>query len=246
MENSQIIGLSRQVVLRRKMDVIANNLANLNTAGYKSDNLLFEEYLMPTARMNDFKSSDKKLSYVIDDRIAHQFASGPIVETANPVNVAMNDDKSFFVVAAPGGERFTRNGEFDINAQGQLVNTDGFAVQGQDGPIQFTTEDTNINISRDGLITSDRGELGKLRVVTFADPQTLIKEGISMFKGENPQNVEQPNVMGGHIERSNVKGVVEISRMIEVTRSYTSLSKALKQTADLRKDAIERLGKLSA
>lgn len=234
------------MVLRRKMDVIANNLANINTAGYKADKLLFEEYLMPTARMNDFRSLDKKLSYVIDDRMAHQFASGPIVETFNPVNVALNDDRSFFVVGAPGGERYTRNGEFDINAQGQLVNTDGYPVQGQDGPIQFTTEDTNIVISRDGVISSDRGELGRLRVVSFADPQALVKEGSSMFKGENAQVVERPNVMGGHVERSNVKGVVEISKMIAVTRSYASLSKALKQTADLRKDAIERLGKLTA
>lgn len=246
MENSQLIGLSRQMVLRRKMDVIANNLANINTAGYKADKLLFEEHIMPVARMNEFRTLDKRLSYVIDDRMTHAFSAGPIIETSNPVNVALNDDTSFFVVASPNGERYTRNGEFDINALGQLVNSDGYGVQGADGPITFTTEDTNINISRDGVVSSSRGEIGRLRVVTFANTDALVKEGISMFRGDNPLPVEQPNIMGGHVERSNVKGVVEISKMIQVTRSYTSLAKALKQTADLRSDAIDKLGRLTA
>ena len=246
MENSQLIGLSRQMVLRRKMDVIANNLANINTIGYKSDNLMFKEYLMPVARMNEFPSHDRKLSYVEDDRIAHQFAPGAVVETGNPVNAAINDAFSFFVVDAPGGERYTRNGEFDINSQGQLVTSDGFPVQGQDGPIIFNTEDTNITISRDGLITSDRGEVGRFQIVTFADLQALKKEGYSMFAGENPVPVETPAILGGRVERSNVKGVVEISRMIQVTRSYTSLAKALSDVSELRTNAIDTLGKLQA
>ena len=246
MENSQLIGLSRQMVLRRKMDVIANNLANINTAGYKSDDLMFKEYLMPVARMNEFQSHDRKLSYVEDDRVAHHFVPGAVVETGNPVNAAINDANSFFVIKAPGGERYTRNGEFDINAQGQLVTSDGFPVVGQDGPITFTTEDTNITISGDGMITSDRGEVGRFRVVTFNNLQTLKKEGYSMFVGEDPIPVETPSILGSHVERSNVKGVVEISRMIQVTRSYTSLAKALKEVADLRSNAIDTLGKLQA
>ncbi|MCV6602588.1 MAG: flagellar basal-body rod protein FlgF [Cohaesibacter sp.] len=246
MENSQLIGLSRQMVLRRKMDVIANNLANINTAGYKADNLLFEEYIMPTARMNEFRPLDKKLSYVIDDRITHQFAPGTIRETGNPVNMAFNDDSSWFVIQAPGGERYTRNGEFDINAQGELVSTEGYPVLGQDGPITFTTEDSNIAISRDGVISTERGEIGRIRVVTFDNQDIMVKEGFSLFKHENPQNVENPDLMSGMVESSNVKGVVEISRMIEVTRAYASLAKAQKSTNDLRERAIEKLGKLSA
>ena len=246
MENLQIIGLSRQMVLRRKMDVIANNLANINTAGYKSDELMFKEYLMPVARMNEFRSPDRKLSYVIDDRIAHHFAPGAVVETGNPVNAAINDHTSFFVIKAPGGERYSRNGEFDINSQGQLVTSEGYPVMGQDGPIIFTTEDSNISISRDGLITSSRGEVGRFRVVTFADMQALKKEGHSYFEGENAVPVQQPDILGGRVERSNVKGVVEISRMIEVTRSYTSLAKALQSTEELRQKSIETLGKLTA
>ncbi|WP_114009352.1 flagellar hook-basal body complex protein [Cohaesibacter intestini] len=246
MENSQLIGLSRQMVLRRKMDVIANNLANINTAGYKADNLMFKEHLMPVARMNEFQSSDRKLSYVEDDRIAHKFAPGAVVDTGNPVNAALNDEKSFFVVQGPGGERYTRNGEFDINSQGQLVTSDGLPVVGQDGPILFTTEDTNISISRDGLITSDRGEVGRFQVVTFNDMQSLKKEGYSLFAGENPVPVDAPVVLGGRVERSNVQGVVEISRMIQVTRSYTSLAKALSQVSELRSNAIDTLGKLQA
>ncbi|PLW78842.1 hypothetical protein C0081_00950 [Cohaesibacter celericrescens] len=246
MDNSQLIGLSRQMVLQRKMDVIANNLANINTSGYKADNLMFEEYVMPVARMNEFRPSDRELSYVHDDRIAHQFSAGSVIDTGNPVNAAFNDTDSFFTIQTPGGDRYTRNGEFDINAQGQLVTTDGYPVMGQDGPIIFTTEDTNVNITRDGQITSDRGDVGRFSVVTFADKQALKKEGRSLFAGENPTPVEQPNILGGRIEQSNVKGVVEISRMIEVTRSYASLAKSLSQTSELRQTAIDTLGKLSA
>ncbi|WP_319497721.1 flagellar basal-body rod protein FlgF [uncultured Cohaesibacter sp.] len=246
MENLQLIGLTRQMVLRRKMDVIANNLANINTAGYKSDNLLFKEYIMPVAEMDDFRASDKKLSYVQDDVIVKQFEPGAIVATGNPVNVAINDRSSFMVVNTPNGERYTRNGEFDINNLGQLVTTDGYEVMGADGPVTFTPEDTNINITRDGLITSDRGEVGRLRVVTFDNLQALKKEGTSLFIGENPTPVETPNLMGGHIEQSNVHGVVEISRMIEVSRAYGSLANALKATNDLRETAIDKLGRLNA
>ncbi len=246
MENSQLIGLSRQMVLRRKMDVIANNLANINTAGYKSDNLLFEEYIMPTARMNDFRSLDRKISYVIDDTVTHHFAPGNIRETGNPVNMAFNDDQSWFVVQTPNGERYTRNGEFDINGEGQLVTTEGYPVLGQDGPITFTTEDSNINISRDGIITTERGDIARVRVVNFQDQEGMVKEGFSLFKHNNPQLVEEPDIMSGMVESSNVKGVVEISRMIEVTRAYASLAKAQKSTNDLRESAIDKLGKLSA
>ncbi|MCT4657304.1 MAG: flagellar basal-body rod protein FlgF [Cohaesibacter sp.] len=246
MENSQLIGLSRQMVLRRKMDVIANNLANINTAGYKSDNLLFEEYIMPTARMNDFRSSDKKISYVIDNRITHQFAPGTIRETGNPVNMAFNDDSSWFAIQAPDGERYTRNGEFDINSQGELVTTEGYAVLGQDGPIVFTTEDSNIDIARDGTISTERGEIGRVRVVTFANQDAMVKEGFSLFKHANPQVVEVPNILSGRVESSNVKGVKEISRMIAVTRAYTSLANSQKSIQDLRENAIDKLGRLSA
>ena len=246
MENLQLIGLTRQMVLRRKMDTIANNLANINTAGYKSDNLLFKEYVMPVAEMNDFRSSDKKLSYVQDDVIVLEFEPGSIVATGNPANAAINDDSSFFVVNTPQGERYTRNGEFEINGQGQLVTTEGYQVQGVDGPINVTPEDTNFEIARDGLITSDQGQVGQLQVVTFDNLQTLKKEGKSLFIGENPVAVEDPSIMGGHVEQSNVHGVVEISRMIEVSRSYGSLSKALKATNDLRENAIDKLGRLNA
>ena len=246
MENLQLIGLTRQMVLRRKMDVIANNLANINTAGYKSDNLLFREYIMPTAEMNENRSADKKLSYVQDDVVVLEFEPGSIVATGNPVNAAINDKSSFFVVQAPGGERYTRNGEFEINGQGQLVTTDGYPVLGADGPINVTQEDADIQIARDGLISSSQGELGRLQVVTFDNLQMLKKEGTSLFIGENPQPVENPSIMGGHIEQSNVHGVIEISRMIEVNRSYGSLAKALKATDDLRESAIDKLGRLNA
>src|SRR5689334_10979600 len=153
MENTLLIGLSRQVTLERQMDVIANNVANVNTNGFKADRSLFQEYLMPTAREDNFAAGrDRRISHVVDRATLHDFAQGSPDTTKNPLDVAINGD-AFFVVQTPGGERYTRDGAFQINSQGQLVTASGFPVLGNGGPIQFQQTDKEIQIASDGNIT---------------------------------------------------------------------------------------------
>lgn len=243
MENAQLITLSRVSALERQMNVVANNLANVNTTGYKSENMLFEEYLMPVASAEEFKSSDRDLRFVLDDRTIGNFGTGTIETTGNQLDVAIKGE-GFFVIQTPAGERYTRDGSFTLNPDGQLTNHDGHAVLGQGGPIQFSPDDTSITINGDGTITGTNGEVGRLRVVTFDDPQTLNRKGQNLFEGENARALETPRLSQFALESANVDPINQISQMIEVQRSYQELTNIMSQQNDLRENAIRTLGRV--
>lgn len=246
MENILLIGLSRQMALRRELEVIANNVANLNTAGYKADGNIFQEYMMPTARADGLMGKDAQLSFVLDRATWHDFNPGPVQRTGNPLDVAVDGD-AFLVVETPRGERYTRNGAFLINAAGELVNSEGYRVLGDGGPIQFQPQDRDITIGRDGTIAVADGLRGRLRLVSFANRQGLRKDGGSTFSapaGTQPEPAANAAVVQGAIEQSNVRGVIEIARMIEVTRNYTAVAAMLQQQGDLQRNAIQQLAEV--
>lgn len=245
MENSLLIGLSRQTALRNQLSVVANNLANMNTTGFKSQRLLFEEYLMPVAEASSFERPDQKYSYVLDYGASSDFEAGAISLTQNTFDVAI-EGEGFFVVGDPEGERYTRNGAFHLDATGQLVTADGRPVMGDGGPLVFTADDGDVTIAEDGTVSTELGVKGRLRVVRFEDPQTLERVGDNLFAGEAPLAAESVRVQQGAIEKSNVSGVVEMTRMIEVTRNYTTVSKMLSDGDELLRKAIERLGSVQA
>jgi flagellar basal-body rod protein FlgF len=143
MENTLLIGLSRQVVLERQMDVVANNVANVNTNGYKADRSLFQEHLTSGAHEDNFVGRDRRLSFVQDRATFHDFSQGSAEQTKNPLDVAI-DGSGFLVVQTPAGERYTRDGGLQINNQGQLVNASGFQVLGNSGPITFQPTDKEV------------------------------------------------------------------------------------------------------
>jgi flagellar basal-body rod protein FlgF len=255
MENTLLVGLSRQMTLERQMDVIANNVANVNTNGFKADRSLFQEYLMPTAREDNFVAGrDRRLSHVIDRATFHDFAQGSPDQTKNPLDVAIGGD-GMFVVQTPAGERYTRDGSFQIDNQGQLVTTSGYPVLGNNGPIRFQQTDKQINIAADGTITVLEGTnridsiRAKLRIVNFTQPQRLRKEGSNLYSlGEG--NAAQPDTKSalhqGFIERSNVNSIHEMSRLIEVSRTYTQIASMLQQQHDLHRTAIDKLAEVPA
>jgi flagellar basal-body rod protein FlgF len=255
MENTLLVGLSRQVTLERQMDVIANNVANVTTNGYKADRSLFQEYLMPTAREDNFVAGrDRRLSHVVDRATLHDFAQGSLDATKNPLDVAINGE-AFFVVQTPAGERYTRDGGFQIDNQGQLVNASGYPVLGGSGPIRFQQTDKQIQIANDGTITVLEGInrndsiRAKLRLVTFSQPQRLVKEGSNLYspgEGNAAQADTKSTVAQGFIERSNVNSVLEMSRMIEINRIYTQIATMLQQQHDLHRTAIDKLADVPA
>ncbi len=245
MENVQIIALSRQIALRRQMDIVANNIANINTTGFKAEALLFEEYKMPVARSNDFYGSDRILSYTQDWASVHNFSAGAIVQTGNALDIALQGE-GFISVQTPAGERYTRNGELKIDDSGLLVTNSGYPVLSEGGEIRFSPNDSDITIDGEGNIITNNGLKGRLKIVYFENPQSLILEGSNLFSGENPQQDLSTKIVQGALERSNVSGVLEMAEMIRVNRAYQTLSQMQKSQAELRQKAIQKLGSLQA
>jgi flagellar basal-body rod protein FlgF len=251
MQNTLLVGLSRQMALGREMDVVANNIANLDTTGYKADGALFEEFLNSRARAG---GTNARVSFVLDRGIWHDMSQGPVQRTGNALDVAV-DGNAFFVVQTPRGERYTRNGAFQINANGQLVTANGDPVLGESGPITFQSTDNQVSISRDGTVSVREGTSkedsvrGKLRLVTFDNMQQLQKDGASSFSAAGnvqPQPAQNAAVIQGALEKSNVRGVVEMSRMIEITRTYTQIASLLQQQSDLNQTTLDKLAEVPA
>ena len=253
MQNALLVGLSRQVALGRELDVIANNIANLNTSGFKSDGAVFEEFISPTARADNFPAADRRVSFVQDRATWIDLSQGPLERTGNSLDVAINGS-GFLVVQTPSGERYTRNGALQINNSGELVTAEGYQVLGEAGPITFQPKDRNITISQDGTISAREGsntatesQRGQLRVVSFDQPGRLQKGGAGVFlapAGLTPQADKLSRVMQGSVEKSNVRSVMEMTRMIEVTRSYTQIATLLSQQSELQRTAIEKLAEV--
>ena len=245
MENAQLIGLSRQIGLQRQMDVVANNMANLNTSGFKAENLLFEEYKMPVARDRDFFFPDQPLSYTDDWATVHDMTTGSMLETGNPLDIALQGE-GFLVVQTPSGEQYSRAGSFAVGENGTLQDMSGNPVLGTGGPIQFDPSETDIAISPDGTISSSAGLKGMLRVVEFENPQDVQRFGNNLWSGGNPVPATATRVVQGSIEKSNVSGIAEMSEMIRVQRAYESIASLMQKQDEQRRTAIQKLGSLNA
>src|SRR5690606_11530854 len=216
MENAQLIGLSRQMALSRQIDVIANNMANVNTPGFRSESLVFEEVVMPVAEVQGMSGAVGRLSYVHDPRHFRDFSEGRIVTTGNPLDIALNG-RGWLVVETEGGERYTRDGRLRLDAEGRLVTTSGHPLLGAGGPIAIEPEETSITIAADGTVSTSEGPKGRIRVVQFADDAALTKQGRNLYASDEvPLPADNVRIRQGAVEGSNVEAVREMSRMIEV------------------------------
>jgi len=255
MENALLVGLSRQVALSHELDIIANNIANINTTGFKADNASFSEFLTPRASDGDFSGSDKHVSFVQDRASWIDLAPGAIERTGDPLNVAI-DGPGYLVEQTANGTRYTRNGALSLNGTGQLVTSDGNPVLGASGPITLQQGDHDVSISPSGIITVREGTStadsprGKLQLVSFNQPSQLQKDGGSTFMAPNgvtanpvPANT---HLLQGAIEKSNVNAVGEMARMIEITRNYSDIAALLQQQSDQRRNALQQLSQTPA
>ncbi|MBS0248498.1 MAG: flagellar basal-body rod protein FlgF [Proteobacteria bacterium] len=254
MQNALLVGLSRQVALGRELDVVANNIANVNTPGFKADGTVFEEFIGKIARSDSDNLSrhDSRVSFVRDRATWIDLGQGNMERTGNPTDVAIQG-RGFFAVQTPQGERYTRNGAFQINAQGQLVTGEGYPVLGENGPIQFQPNDREVQISGDGTISvsvpgaTGESQRGKLRMVGFDNPGGLQKAGAGTFALGNGVNIVPDTTSRfsqGTIEKSNVRSVVEMTRMIEITRTYTQVANMIQAQADLSRNAVDKLAEV--
>lgn len=246
MENAQLIAASTQSALKRQLSVVANNIANVNTAGFKSQTLRFEEFIMPVAEASHFNGArDQALSYVQDAESLYNLKPGALTQTDAPLDVAINGD-GWFTVETEQGPRFTRDGNFTINDQGELVTQTGYKILSNGTPIVLSAEDAEIEIAADGTISSNLGIRGQLQAVTFDEGAPMVASGLNLFNAPDPKPATGVTFVQGAIEKSNTEPVSEITKLIEVTRTYQSISNILKEIDDLREKAIGRLGQFKA
>ncbi len=244
MDNSLLISLSHQIASYRSMDVIANNLANVSTPAFQREEPTFQEYVV-TVPPAEGQSAPQKLSFVQDTGVVRDMSEGSLQTTNAPFDLAIHG-KGYFTVQTPNGERYTRNGHFGLNDAGQIVTSNGDAVQGDGGPITITPDDGDVHIAQDGTVSGKNGQIGRVRIVDFANPRNLVKEGASLFaaNGESPVNADAFSLQTGMLESSNVAPVIEISHMIEVMRAYQATATLTQTQEDLMRQAIDKLGSL--
>ena len=242
MENTSFVALSRQTTLRRQMDVIANNLANMNTTGFKGEKMMFVDHLVRSR--GGEKILGDKIAYVRDVATVRDLSEGPLQATENPLDLAIHGD-GYFVVETENGDRYTRNGQFSLDEAGQLVTKEGDPVLSDNGqPFFFSTQDKNIEVTADGGVRTENGEIGRLQVVTFDNGLDLKEVSGGLYDTEQvPQEVDEPHVVQHMVEGSNVEPIVEMTRMIDVHRSYQGVQKLIEAEDERIKTMIGELAK---
>lgn len=236
MENAIYIGLSRQITLQREMDLLANNVANINTPGFKANKPLFEEYLSRP------EMTKETMSLVSDYGQFKVESQGPLKLTGNPLDIAM-DGPAWMMVETSEGTKYTRAGNFTLNPLGEIVTPSGNRVL-DDGqkPITIAKGATDIKVASDGQVSSSEGVSGKIGMVEFDNVQELRPTGDGFYATEAaPQAATKTNARQNMIEGSNVQGVLEMTNLIEITRTYQSVQRMLQSEHDRQRNVIQKL-----
>jgi flagellar basal-body rod protein FlgF len=252
MDNAIYVGLSRQMVLQRAMDVAANNIANMDTAGFKVEHLRVQTD-PETAPAPSLGFGRTPINYVLDNGSGRDFSPGAIEKTGATYDVALNSADGFFSVQTPGGVVYTRDGRFGTDSQNQVIDHAGNAVLDASGaPISVDPTKGAPSIGADGTVsqTDNTGHVsvvGRIGVTRFANRGALQKSGDNGFTDPTGAAGGQPardiTMSQGYVEKSNVNPVAEISSLVEITRAYERVQNLITSTQDLSLKAIDALGK---
>lgn len=245
MENMVLVSLSQQMALRSQLDVVANNIANMNTTAYKSESVRFEKYL--TKAPSQSPAIGNTMAMVHQAGVIRNFDEGEFNSTGNPFDVAIRGDGFLTVQNERGDILYTRNGHLSVNENGDLVTSAGMPVlDDSGGPITLDATQGNIMIARDGSLKNKIGTFARLGIVSFDDNSKLRRAGNGTYKTKQaPIEAENFEVFQGVLESSNVKGIVEMTNMINIMRSYQSAGKLMDDNQNLEQRAIQRLGRFN-
>lgn len=235
METTTYIALSRQTVLRRRMDIIANNIANMTATGFRAESLLAEQVPVDVGPRQTVR-------YVQDVALVRDLTPGAMIPTDNPFDLAI-EGQAYFVIATPEGDRYTRNGQFRLNEIGEIVTATGDSVLDDGGaPIAVPPDGGMVTIAPDGTVSTRDAVLGRIGLVTFEDHQDLEKAGHGYYRtDQEPQPSEDARMLQGVIEGSNVRPVVEMTDMMETLRAYQGTQKIIDAHHELERRMIERM-----
>ena len=242
------VGLSRQETLQRQLDVAANNVANVDTAGFKVESLMVQtdpETLPASA--SGTPGLPRTIDFAYDVGVARDFSQGPLHDTGSPLDVGVQGE-GFFRVQTPAGERYTRDGRFSMDAQGQLVTSSGAAVQGEGGPITLDPQKGAPKIAADGTISQQGQAVGKIALVSFPSLSALAKDGDGLYRNVSnvqPQPAPSAQLRQGMLEGSNVEPITQMTLLIEISRAYDTVTQMVSNVNDLSDQAVTRLGRVS-
>ena len=222
MDAAMYKALSGAITQMRKLDVASQDLANVNTSGYKGQRLAFKEVLAPGSA-----AEARSGGFVAVGQQRTNFSQGVHQSTGNPFHLAI-DGEGYFVVETPRGERYTRSGAFTLAADGTIITSQGEPLLSEGGAMQATG--SKLEVGLDGTVRSENGELGKLRIVRFVDDRQAAKEGANLFRSEadNVEEIAAPRVAQGNLEQSNVSSIDSMIAMITIQRQFDAYERAMK------------------
>lgn len=239
---------SAMVANQEKLNITSNNLANVNTTGYKKDQGVqrsFREVLISRIEGNEATPIGTTGNGVILDESYTNHTQGGLRRTGNSLDIAI-EGTGFFEIQTPNGPRYTRDGNFALNNQGQLVTQQGYPVMGERGPLQ-TVQGQAVNIDSDGQLYLGEIRGDRIRIVDFPDSRQLQKEGDNLFTAG--EDIVEPaadyQIKQGYLERSNVNIVQEMVQMIQVTRHFEANQKVITTIDSTLDKAVNSVGRLA-
>lgn len=246
MDVSSYVLLSQETALRRRLDVAANNMANMSTVGFKREAPVFHEYVENGDAAPD---PAKKTSYVLDYGTIHDTRAGAFQATNNPLDVMIDGPGYLSVEASGGSTAYTRAGFIHVSEAGELVTAAGQRILGEGGkPITVSPEDAGaLSIGADGTVKGKTGALGRIAVTTFGNEASVNPRGDGLYDGQGGTELPaaQTKLRSGGVEGSNVDPIVETTDMVEILRAYQTSQHLADSMNDLRKNALTRLSKIS-
>ena len=246
MNSGMYSALSGNLAAMNRLDVISNNLANVNTPGFKKDKMSFEGLLAGSVNPPAVPQGMTADPVLQKGNIYTDYSAGPTSQSENPLDLALDGD-GFFAVTTPEGVAYTRQGNFRSSVDGTLVTVDGYPVQGVGGAA-IRIQGSRIEIDSVGGVTVDGTPAGAISVVDFEKPYALTKIGNSLFVPVDPQAVPplagNARIRQGHIEGSNVESVSEMVQLIETNRYFEACSKVIKGFEDMSIRAATDLGRV--
>lgn len=244
MDISSYVLLSHEQALQRRMEVVANNLANVSTTGFKRELPMFEEMVKPSE--GEVPQDSKPVSYVLDHGAVHDSRGGGFNATGHPLDVAIDGPGYLGVTLPNGGTAYTRAGSLAVQDDGTLVTATGQPVRGEGGGAIRIPPDAagRVAILTDGTVNGPSGPLGRLTVTPFGDESVLTARGDGLLDARSPGkelSAADTKLHSSGLEGSNVQPIVETTQMIEVLRAYQTSQHLADAIADLRKRALDRL-----
>ncbi len=241
MDNIINIAVSRLAAQQRSMDVVAGNLANASTPGYRAERTVFADWLLREPAAAEPKGG-RIVAFTQTRATYRDRAEGTLSQTGNPLDLALSGE-GWFTVQTDAGTRLTRAGRFTLQKDGTVTDEAGHALLDVNArPMRLSTADTDLTVKADGTLRSQNGMIGQIAVVVPNDPNRISAEGGRLFRADVPTTpVARPKVVQGTVEDSNVQPIAEITRMISTERDFQFVSQLVEAEGQRRQSAIDKI-----